>query len=432
MPTTAEMVEILRTQIREARELYYGGGESPHSDEEYDALEAELRRLSPNDPLLKEVGSVPLSGSIWPKHQHEIPMGSLEKVKTLEDLEGWCRKVASTLGPNAEFQITEKLDGISLDLTYDNGKLVSAVTRGDGTHGDNITPNAKHIRGVLPEVTDLGRFHVRGEVVLPFVDFEAYWKPRGKANPRNTVSGVCKGRSPEADLKTLMFVAYDYYGDKRRSLIKTEEGIVNYLNDLKFFKPKVFYTIKIILEIITLYKKYDAEIRATLPWLTDGLVIRVNSLEAQDSKFTIESGIPTYAVAIKPSPTVVTTEVIGIEWNMGLSGRMCPVAQVRPTEFDGTILRNVNMFNLDFLYQASKKGFDIGALIQVERTGNVLPYYKKVVVPARTSGETVQLEITESERNTDDSPTVVSTYVPKKPAATAAELEVDLFEEMGQ
>lgn len=398
-------IQKLREDIINYRDLY-AKGQSPISDDEYDALEDELRRLSPNDALLKAIGEVQdlkdetRTSGIWPKYRHEVPMGSLDKVKSGPLLQAWVKKVRDIAQRPIHFYVDEKLDGISLCLNYNEGRLVSAVTRGDGIHGDNITQNAKYIRGVQLEVPDKENFSVSGEVVLPFLDFNSYWKNKGKANPRNTVAGVCKGRSPEEDLRTLQFVACHYYGDKRISIpgeLDLHKGFLE--SRLGFQIPSLSRVVSSFEELFAFYEQYDKTLRDTLPYLTDGLVIKVNDLRLQDEKFTITDGIPNYAVAIKPSPTVVMTKVIGLRWDMGLSGRLCPVAQVRPTEFGGTTLRNVNMFNLDFLIEAYKKGFGIGATIVVERTGDVLPYYKRVEIPANKEikEDLLELEVGESQ-----------------------------------
>jgi len=279
--------------------------------------------------------------------------------------------------------IEEKLDGISLSLNYREGCLISAVTRGNGDVGDDITINATHFRGVPQRIHDKGEVSIRGEVVLPWKEFKAYWEPQGKANPRNTTSGVCKGRSSEKDLKTLLFVAYDYYGPQREK-VGTELEILAHLEIQGFNIPVIREIVFHVDAAVAVYEEYDKENgkRSELPYMTDGLVMRINDLKTQDTKFTIKDGCPTYATAVKPTPVAVITTVKKVEWMMGLSGRFCPVAQVEPTPFDGTMLRNVSLHNLERVKELYEQGLDVGAKVLIIRSGDVIPYLTRVLEPA--------------------------------------------------
>jgi len=277
--------------------------------------------------------------------------------------------------------ITNKLDGISLELVYENQVLQSAVTRGDGLIGDDITDNVRHMPNVPKTIPVAGRVFIRGELVIGLKTFESYWKPRGAKNPRNSVAGLCKGRSTPEDLATVRFVAYDLCGD-HRATYTTKSGLILDLGKMGFEIPEVLVVVDTCDKAIAVYENYDKTLRATLSYLTDGLVIEVDDLKSQDTLFTIQDGCPTYATAIKPSPKAAVTKVIGITWSMGLSGRYCPTAQVVPADLDGTTLQNVNLHNLDFLWNLAEKGFGIGAEIMVVRAGDVIPYLHSVVTPA--------------------------------------------------
>jgi len=282
-----------------------------------------------------------------------------------------------------EIIIQEKLDGISMALNYREGRLISAVTRGNGDVGDDITLNASHFQGVPQYIADPGEVSIRGEVVLPWLAFKAYWEPQGKANPRNTTSGVCKGRSSEKDLNTLLFVAYDYYGPHRTN-VETESELLDHLQSLSFYIPIVREVVTDVEAAVKVYEEYDKENgkRSELPYMTDGLVMRINDLKTQDTKFTIKDGCPTYATAIKPTPCAVISRILKVEWTMGLSGRFCPVAQVEPTPFDGTMLRNVSLHNLERVKELYEQGLDIGAKVLIVRSGDVIPYLTRVIEPA--------------------------------------------------
>lgn len=276
--------------------------------------------------------------------------------------------------------IEEKVDGISGDLEYKDGILQSLVTRGDGVIGDDITPHAQHIRSIPKNIPEMGTVNIRGEIVLPLVDFKEYWLPKGAKNPRNQVSGLAKGRSKPEDLATLQFIGYSYYGPSRCKAVKTEEQVVEMLARWGFQTPFFKEVVNSPQAATEFYELYDKEGRDALPYLTDGIVVKIDDLAIQD-RMPSQGGRPSWAVAVKPSPKAVVTKVTGITWEMGLSGRFSPVAQVEPRDLDGTTLKNVNLFNLDRVKYWYTHGFGKGAEIMVIRTGDVLPHLVAVVTP---------------------------------------------------
>jgi DNA ligase (NAD+) len=187
-------IAALETRIQRAREAYYNQSNSLMSDEEFDALYDELRGLKGDSPIIMSVGA-PLTGSSsWPKVEHQIPMGSLGKVQSIEEMTQWVNKVSRNLKgqplPYEELLITEKLDGISISVSYENGKIVQALTRGDGIRGEDITPNVVRMKGVLREISSMDAVTLRGEIVLHKDTFAEFFP--GKANTRNAASGTSK------------------------------------------------------------------------------------------------------------------------------------------------------------------------------------------------------------------------------------------------
>lgn len=286
-----------------------------------------------------------------------------------------------------------KLDGISLRATYHNGKLLELVTRGDGKIGDDITAHAPYLTNLPQTISMMGEVHVRAEGVMYEADFTAHFKPQGKANARNTVSGLLKGRSTPADLKYVHFVAYKLFGDGAPTT--TESDCIRTLRGLGFEVPGLCVLVQDVEMAQQVYTNYDkvGGTRESLPYKTDGLVMTVDEMSVQ-SRFADQANRPGYATAVKPTPKAAVSKVIGIEWAMGLSGLYTPVALVEPCELDGTTCRRINMFNIDFLetwvhggYLESVKknvkgGFGIGATVLIIRTGDVLPYLSDVVTPA--------------------------------------------------
>ena len=262
---------------------------------------------------------------------------------------------------------------------------VEFVTRGDGITGDDIFPHSKYISKVPQTIPETGITCIRGEIVMPLDNFKKYYKSKGVKNPRNLVSGLCKGRSSPKDLANMELVAYDYHGSLRNSEVVSESQALDLLEKYGFQVLVIREVLIYVRDAISIYEGYDASVGLSdeLPYLTDGLVLQVNKFEDQE-KFDLLGGRPGWAVAIKPTSKSVITKVIGLTWDNRKSaeGSFCPVAQVQPADLDGTTLRNVNLFNLDYLLRMYEKGFGIGAEILVVRTGDVLPYLKDVIVPA--------------------------------------------------
>lgn len=276
--------------------------------------------------------------------------------------------------------LEEKLDGLSISLCYRDGKLVQMLTRGDGDVGEDITPNAEHIPSIPKNIDEMGEVHIRGEIVVRWDNFKTYLADKFE-NPRNTASGLVRGKSTTTLLKYLTFVAYDYYGSKRGVTEETESHILHHVEHLGFIKPEIHKVCNTPEEVVAFYEHYDKVLRDELPWMTDGLVLKVNFLHLQN-RLGVTNNRPAHSVAIKPTPKACITKVISVTWEAGLSGRYTPVAQVEPTYLDGVTLKNVNLHNLDYLGGWVKKGFGIGATITVVRSGDVIPYLTGVVVPA--------------------------------------------------
>lgn len=276
--------------------------------------------------------------------------------------------------------VQEKLDGISLSLEYCGGILFRAVTRGDGSVGEDITSNVQHIPVIPKVIGDTDHLFVRGEALITSKDFKDHFAGKGFENPRNTTSGIMRGKSNDAELSHVTFVAYEYHGPKRGNELDTEDMVVKHLADLGFVVPFLSDVVDSPDGVYKIYLEYESAIRETLSWLTDGLVVKVNQI-AQQNRLGVKNGRPDYAVALKPKPKACVTKVIGITWEQGLSGRFTPVAQVEPTALDGVTLKNVNLHNLDYLGEWCKKGFSLGATIMVVRSGDVIPYLVGVINP---------------------------------------------------
>jgi len=278
----------------------------------------------------------------------------------------------------AKFLMMEKLDGSSIRLTYQDGHLTEMVTRGDGTLGDNITPHAQHIPSIPKTITLTGTVHIRGEMVLPKAAHQEVFKPRGIVNPRNGCVGIMKGKSPPEDLQHLTLVAFELHAEQRPT---TVAATLELLLSQGFSTPLLTAPVDQPQDADFIFQRYLDHYRQTLPWATDGMIITINDHNTRD-KAQIRDGRPDHTTAVKPPPPSVLTKVLGITWSQAISGAFTPVLNLEPADMGGDcILRNVNLFNLDNLKLFCEQGLNVGAIVEVERAGDVIPHLVRVVVP---------------------------------------------------
>src|SRR3990167_10809331 len=196
------MKNQLESIIKDAKYKYYDEGSSPLSDSEYDAIEDELRRTDPDNDLLKEVGSE--SNSPWVKAKHEMPMGSLDKVQNEQQFLDWAAKLN-----NSNWFVTEKLDGLSIEIRYEDGRLAQAITRGDGFVGEDVTRNVLKMNGVKKQLAESFTGSLRGEIILLKSKWKQYFGDT--KNPRNTAAGTTK-RHDGVGCEHLTVLFYDAVG----------------------------------------------------------------------------------------------------------------------------------------------------------------------------------------------------------------------------
>lgn len=362
----AARAEELEEKIAQARAAYYNGTPIVE-DNIYDAWVDELTELKEDSPQVMAVGAEPVSA--WPKVEHSIPMGSLDKVQTLDEMTAWVHKVSRPQGerrrPYEELLVTEKLDGISVSLRYENGKLIQALTRGDGTTGEDITPNVAKMKGVLKELPAETSVTCRGEIVLFKEDHAKHFPDT--ANPRNTASGTSKrldGRGCE-HLTVLVYQALE--GPE----FNTETDQFEWLAQMGFQIPR-WYLSAMAMGVKTphdFWVDYQQNLREELPYEIDGLVVRVNDLAHQWS-LGDRHGRPLGAVAFKFAPIARETVAIGREDQVGGTGRITPVAVFKPVRILGAEITRASLYNQKYIEQI---GFDIGAKILVSRANDVIP-----------------------------------------------------------
>lgn len=372
------LVELI-DQIDNHDDLYYNQDKREISDEEYDGLKDRLRSMakmfSPKEgsasdeklsirleDALSRVGAPPPKNGKWDKLTHEVPMGSLSKVNLPDELREWHKKCGSP----KEYLITEKLDGISLSLKYDDASLTSGGTRGDGSIGENITRNVKKMKGVVQKLDTDFTGHIRGEIVL----FHSDWKNHlsDKANPRNAASGTAK-RTDGHKAQHLSVLVYNVDGKD----FDTEIEMFQYLETLGFRTPNYF--VGTIEDVIKAWQKYMDEKREKLDYDIDGLVISINDRSKQLA-LGYEGNRPKGSIAFKFEAPEARTIITDIVVQVGDTGQLTPVAEFNEVELLGAKVKRASLHNFSLVKEL---GARIGATILVERANDVIPYVKSVV-----------------------------------------------------
>jgi DNA ligase (NAD+) len=365
-------VDELAELITKYRDAYYNG-QPLVSDAAYDAIEDELRTLSPEHPLLVLVGApIPGGGVEWEKARHAIPMGSLNKAVNEAELRKWaerCDELAAADGLPAisgDLFVTEKLDGLSLEVIYERGRYTDAITRGDGEMGERISPNVRKMKGVPGRLTDGISISVRGEIILKLSDLERNF-PQA-ISPRNMAAGISK-RFDGQGSEHLSVIFYDLEGEE----FATEADKLARLTALGLQVPP--HQVTDLDGVVALHKKYAEQVRSSLDYEIDGLVVRANHLRTLH--MLGEKGHrPRGAIAFKFASQAKVTKVEQITWETGPSGRVSPVAQIAPVELASAMVRRASLHNA-----ANVRALDIGIgdEVLVSRRNDVIPYVEEVV-----------------------------------------------------
>ena len=358
--------------LRKYKDAYYNAAPLV-SDAVYDALEDELRTLDPENDVLKSVGS-PTAVTSWEKARHAIPMGSLNKAVSEEEFQQWatrCEELGKKdkLGTlTDDLFVTEKLDGLSLAVTYEKGKLSEAITRGDGIIGERITSNARRMKGVPHELAQKVSVTVRGEIILKLSDMKKHFP--GAANPRNQASGTSKRFDGEGcQHLTVLFYDIDGPTEDHEDEVAKFERLANLGLMLPFGKATD------LAGAMKIHKEYASTRRAKLDYEIDGLVIRANNVHAQHMLGELANR-PRAAVAYKFASQAKVTKLVDIVWETGPSGRVSPVAIVDPVVLAGATVRRASLHNAGMIAELD---IGVGDEILVSRRNDVIPYVEEVV-----------------------------------------------------
>ncbi|MFD1315804.1 NAD-dependent DNA ligase LigA [Namhaeicola litoreus] len=392
----------LRELIREHNHNYYVLDEPIISDYEFDKLLQELLRLEkenpayddPNSPSKRVGGEVT---KVFEARKHKFPMYSLDNSYSKEDIIDWEKRNHKILGEDEISYTCElKYDGASINLLYANGKLLSATTRGDGIQGDEVTANIKTIKSIplIVDAQDLPEFEIRGEVILPLEGFEKMNRERIGAgedpyrNPRNTASGSLKLQdSSEVAARPLDCLLYQVVSE--RMPFSTHQEALQFASKIGFKIPKTIKVCENVNDIIDFINYWDKN-RHTLPYETDGIVIKVNELRFQDELgFTSKS--PRWALAYKFKAEQALTVLNKITYQVGRTGAITPVANLEPVELAGTTVKRASLHNAD---QIEKLDVRVGDAVYVEKGGEIIPKIVGVELSLRPNNSVATTYIT--------------------------------------
>jgi DNA ligase (NAD+) len=352
-------INALAAMIERYQQSYYNG-EAEISDSEFDLLWDELKNLAPDHPLLKKVGSGSVDGSEgstdgFPKAKHLIPMGSQEKAANPVEFLSWAKKIALE-----SFVVQYKLDGASLELQYENGKLKAALTRGDGIIGDEITGNAILMTGVKQEVSENFSGGVRGEVVMK----TGVWKQKypTKANCRNAANGIMR-RKDGAGCEDLNFISYDASATGNDNFFKTELEKVAWLKRQGFdvTETREFSDP----DKIIAYRAEIAEKRKKLDIDIDGLVVK----DLQTDMTDLRRARPERQIAFKFDLETAYSILRNVEWSES-GATYTPIGIVDPVRLAGTTVQRANLNNPDMI---RAMGLKIGSAVSVVKRGEIIP-----------------------------------------------------------
>jgi len=380
MSSIKEKIELLRKELRKHNHNYYVLDQATISDYDFDILLKELETLEeqnpdffdPNSPTQRVGGAVTKN---FKAVTHKNRMYSLANSYSKEDLYDWEKRVQKILGvEKVEYTCELKYDGASINLTYKKGELINAVTRGDGFQGDEVTENVKTISSIPLVLQEnlFENFEIRGEIILPLKGFHKMNEQREEEglelyrNPRNTASGSLKLQdSAITAQRPLDCLLYQVVGDSK---FETHANTLNQARKAGFKIPKDIKICQSIDEVFDFINHWDTE-RHHLDYETDGVVIKVNSLQYQD-ELGYTSKAPRWAIAYKFKTEQAVSKLLSIDYQIGRTGAITPVANLEPVELAGTTVKRASIHNAD---QIAKLDLRINDAVYVEKGGEIIP-----------------------------------------------------------
>jgi DNA ligase (NAD+) len=398
MPSKIKLkIEKLREQIRQHDHNYYVLNEPKISDYDYDILLSELVKLEEENPELitpdsptQRVGSDLTTE--FNAVQHAVPMLSLSNSYNSEELYAFDKRIKETLDRSPEEKITYvaelKIDGVSASLIYTDGYFTLAATRGDGTTGEEITTNVRTIKSIPLKTRETkykfgSRLEVRGEIFMPVDGFRKMNEEREKeglklfANPRNSTAGTLKLLDPKivSNRPLEIFTYYLFEGDNQ---LGRHSEKLEALKELGFNVNPNFEVCNGIDAVLKFCEAWEKK-RSTLPYEIDGVVVKVDSIEDQNTLGSIARS-PRWAVAYKFKAQQVSTKLNNVTWQVGRTGALTPVAELEPVFLAGSTVSRATLHNID---EINRKDLRIGDTVVIEKGGDVIPKVVEVILQKR-------------------------------------------------
>ncbi|MFQ5494252.1 MAG: NAD-dependent DNA ligase LigA, partial [Phycisphaerae bacterium] len=394
--SAARQIETLRARIRDHDHAYYVLGKPTITDRQYDRLFDELKQLEAEHPALvkpdsptQRVGGTPIDG--FEHVTHDVPMLSIDNTYDAQQLREFDERVRKGLGGDGfDYVVDPKIDGVAVSLRYERGRLTLAATRGDGVTGDNITHNVRTIRSIplvlmgrdVPDVLE-----VRGEIAWPIEAFRRFndqRTARGEApfaNPRNATTGTLKQLDPRNIAgRGLVFVAHGL-GRMAPMAAGTDEAMFGQLKAWGIPISPYRSVVSSIEEVIARLKEWDDR-RPSLPYDTDGLVIKVNAFD-QRSALGATSRYPRWCIAYKFAAERAESVLLRVDFQVGKLGTITPRAVMEPMQLSGTTVRHASLHNFD---QIDRLDVRVGDTVIVEKAGEIIPQVVGVVKERRPKG----------------------------------------------
>jgi DNA ligase (NAD+) len=394
MATAIKNVETLRDKIRHHEYRYFVLDDPEITDAEFDQLMNELKRLEAEHPALitpdsptQRVGGKPREGVV--KAPHSSPMLSLDNTYNVEELRNWERRVHELTGRNdVEYVCELKLDGMSLALHYENGKLVRGITRGDGVIGEDVTLNVRTVRSIplsipkdkLKKAGIALDFEVRGEMLMPLAAFKTMNQEREEkglslfANPRNATAGTVRQLEPSVVAQRRL----DYFSymllQNGHTVFDRHWETLNAL-DAAGFKVNTSRKLAKNFEQVWTFIEREEPKREKLPYEIDGIVVKVDRIALQE-ELGYTGKAPRWAIAYKYAARAGITQIEDILIQVGRTGKLTPVAALKPVPIGGTTISRATLHNMD---EIERLGVKIGDWVDVERGGDVIPKVTRVI-----------------------------------------------------
>ncbi|MBA4300127.1 MAG: NAD-dependent DNA ligase LigA [Cyclobacterium sp.] len=391
----ASRIAQLSKEINHHNQLYYQESRIEISDFEFDQLLEELVKLEREFPdlLLPESPSQRVGGTITKEFktvEHSSRMLSLGNTYSKEELIAFDERVAKGLGhTDYEYFCEMKFDGVAISLVYENGKLVRAVTRGDGTKGDDVTANVRTIRNIPLTVTGdniPANFEVRGEIFLPLKEFLKINSEKEAAgdqllaNPRNAASGTLKMQDSSVVAKRrLNCYFYQLLGEEIG--VNTHDEAIHLIESWGFNVSPTYKKVRGIDEVLEYIEEWR-EKRFTLPLDTDGIVLKINGYD-QREELGFTAKIPRWAIAYKYKAESAETELLSITYQVGRTGAITPVANLAPVSLAGTTVKRASLHNAN---EIERLGIHEGDFVAVEKGGEIIPKITAVTTERRRPG----------------------------------------------